>query len=344
MSVERFRYLPAGRWQSLAYDGGMYDNVRRCPWRLGQLPFFLGAQFLAARRLARRADLLHAHWLFPSGLIAARIARDTGVPLVLTIHSTDLHLLRSLPGGRRLASAIIRTASGLHFVADHHRRLLREWLGTEAAAVPSYVTPMGIADSFGDGEPPPLRGKPRVGFIGRLVPIKGVDRLIHACARVGSELAIAGAGPAHGELSALARRLGVATSFRGPVVGRAKVAFIDSCDILVAPSREYASGRGEGLPVAVLEGLARGRVVVASDSGGTGEVIRHGHNGYLFDGYSGDGLAATLENVMQTWPVAHAVAGEARRTGARFTASTLVPLHEAAHRAALRARVTGVPA
>ena len=344
VAVKRFQYLPVAGWQSLAYGGGMYDNVRSRPWRAGQVPFFLGAQLVDARCLARKADVVHAHWLLPSGLVGAWVARQTGRPLVLTIHSTDLHLLRALPGGRRLAVSIIRMASALHFVAEYHRRLLFEWLGPEVDAIPSYVTPMGIADAFGDGEPPPLRREPRVGFIGRLIPIKGVDRLIRACAPLRAELDIAGAGPAHDELSALARRLGVRARFRGALSGQAKLNFIDSCDILVAPSHEYSSGRGEGLPVAVLEGLARGRVVVASDSGGTGEVIQHGHNGYLFDGRRGDELTSTLQSVMRTWSVAQRIAVEARRTGARFTASSVARFHDAAYRAARDVRRADVPA
>src|SRR6188768_2676727 len=84
-------YMPRPNWQTLTYGAGMYDNVLRNPFRLAQLPPLLYALYTEAQRLAARADLIHAHWLFPSGLIGALVKRETGKPLVITIHSTDYH-------------------------------------------------------------------------------------------------------------------------------------------------------------------------------------------------------------------------------------------------------------
>jgi glycosyltransferase involved in cell wall biosynthesis len=85
----------------------------------------------------------------------------------------------------------------------------------------------------------------------------------------------------------------------------------------------------------MLEALARGRVVVASDSGGIPEVICHGDNGYLFAAQSTEGLGEVLGNVVKSWDMAKHVGPSAMRTGLRFTASSLARRHEDEYRTLL---------
>jgi glycosyltransferase involved in cell wall biosynthesis len=337
LTVSLFQYAPP-RSQTLALGAGMFDNVRRNPFRLWQLPRFLRTQYHHALGHAQHADLLHAHWLFPAGLVGALIKRRTGVPHIVSIHSTDFHLLRSVPGGRGIARAIVREADRLHFVTEYHRSRFFEWLGDrDAADIVSYVVPMGVHDSLTEVPAHGFGAEPRIGFIGRLVPIKGVDRLLQACAQLGrmAGLRVAGTGPARDSLVRLARSLRVDAQFIGSVRGPAKIRFLDSCDVLVFPSRHYASGRSEGLPVTLLEALARGRVVVASDSGGIPEVIRHEHNGFLFAAQSTRELRSVLGRVLGSWDSANRVGFAASRTGRCFTASSLAQRHEDEYRTVL---------
>ena len=125
----------------------------------------------------------------------------------------------------------------------------------------------------------------------------------------------------------LATTLGMQTSFIGPVTGLAKVRFFDSRDIMVFPSRQYSSGRGEGVPVTILEALARGRVVIASNTGGVPEVIRHGENGYLFDARSDTALEQTMRHVLDSWPASNRVGAAARATARKFAVSRLAAEH-----------------
>lgn len=333
--VSFFHYAAWPHSQTLAYGGGMYDNVLRNPFRLRQLPQFLRTQYRYALCHARHADVLHAHWLFPAGLVGAIVKRYTGIPLVISIHSTDFHLLRSIPGGRSLARAIVAEADRLHFVTEYHRRRFFEWVKAPLdAGVQSYVVPMGVHDSMAESPSADFRAEPRIGFMGRLIPMKGVDRLLRACAQLErmTRLRVAGAGPAQASLVRLARSLSVEAQFIGSVRGAAKICFLDSCDVLVFPSRHYASGRSEGLPVSMLEALARGRVVVASDSGGIPEVIRHEQNGYLFAARSSSELHAVLGRVIGSWDSASRVGSAASHTGRRFTASALAQYHEDQYR------------
>src|SRR5438132_614373 len=111
---------PAGfRHFGIAYGGGIVQNVRRRPWLAFLLPAFLASYALAARRAARRADVVHAHWI-PSGLAALA----TGKPFLLQVWGTDVELARRAPW---LARPVVRRAqvvvAASSFLADEARRL-----------------------------------------------------------------------------------------------------------------------------------------------------------------------------------------------------------------------------
>src|SRR5581483_3693093 len=76
----------------IAYGGGIVQNLRARPWLALALPPFVAAYARAARLAARRADVVHAHWL-PSGLAALA----TGKPFVLQVWGTDVELARRAP-------------------------------------------------------------------------------------------------------------------------------------------------------------------------------------------------------------------------------------------------------
>jgi glycosyltransferase involved in cell wall biosynthesis len=329
-----FRYFPYGPLQTLAYNAGMYDNVLANPLLIAHLPAFLGSFLHHARLLAHRSDVMHAHWLFPAGVVGALVKRQVGIPLIVTVHSTDYHLLRRVPGGRLIARFILEHADQLHFVTNYHRQRFAEWLGQEdRIGASSYVVPMGVPDTMTAPAVWPLESPPRIGFLGRLIQLKGVDRLLRACAALENvSVTIAGCGPERQNLTRLAHHLQVKATFEGALAGPAKIRFIDRCDILICPSREYRSGRTEGLPVSVLEALARGRVVVASDAGGVPEIVQDRHNGYLFRAQHDEDLTKVLTGIVGSWPQAGVVAAAARQTGCRLTASTVARRHDAVYR------------
>jgi colanic acid/amylovoran biosynthesis glycosyltransferase len=105
---------------------------------------------------------------------------------------------------------------------------------------------------------------------------------------------VLGDGPERDRLRALAARLDVPLRMPG-VVARADVAaYLRAADLFVHPSRVTERGRSEGLPVAVLEALAVGLPVVASASGGLGELAAARDAVELFAPGDVRGLAAAM--------------------------------------------------
>jgi glycosyltransferase involved in cell wall biosynthesis len=166
--------------------------------------------------------------------------------------------------------------------------------------------------------------------IARLVPVKGLAEAVQAL-REREDLTwlIAGDGPERERLSALARGAKLRVRLLGNVTGARKHALLRAADAFVLPSRVLASGRSEGMPVAVLEAMARGLPTIASDVGGISEHVRHLETGLLLDPSSPGALARNIDRLIAE-PALAAVLGErARAEVAHHTWSAIAPRLEA---------------
>lgn len=274
VEVVRYRYAPRP-WQTLVAGGGIVANLRRSPWKSLLLPGFVLAQWLAARRLlrARRFDVVHAHWLVPQGLVA----RLLGAPFVVTSHGGDLFGLR----GRAFAAlkrAVAARAAGMTVVSTAMRD---EAARLRLAPARLAVLPMGV-DLHGRfvADPTVPRAADRLLFVGRLVPKKGLPRLLEALPairtrRPGVTLDIVGYGPEEPALRALAQRLGLgeAVRFLGARPQAELPDLYRRAGLFVAPFVREASGDQEGLPVVLLEAVACGCPVLAGDVPGVGDLL-----------------------------------------------------------------------
>ena len=276
VGVHRFRYAPA-RFERLAYRGGLLGRSRT-PAGLALLPVFFAAFTLASVRLVRRLrpDVLHAHWWLPAGICGLVASRLTGVPLVVTLHGTDAHLLRH---GvlRRLGGAVLRRAALVVVVSEDLRRAVVASLGLPADRVLVLRMPvervLPVSAGAADG---PLR----LVAAGRLSVEKGFDVLLEAVRLAVAEgldvqLELVGSGPEHDRLAALAAGLDGRVRLVPAQPRAALWERMDAAQVLVVPSRR------EGLGLVALEAIARGRPVIASRVGGLPETVRDGVDGVL---------------------------------------------------------------
>jgi glycosyltransferase involved in cell wall biosynthesis len=133
--------------------------------------------------------------------------------------------------------------------------------------------------------------------LGRLVPVKGLDVLLRASRERPWTLLIAGDGPERGRLESEARRLGIDARFFGEIAGAEKSLLLTAADAFALPSRVLPSGRSEGMPVALLEAMAFGLPIVASDVGGVSELIVHERTGLLVAADRADELTDALDRL-----------------------------------------------
>jgi glycosyltransferase involved in cell wall biosynthesis len=248
----------------IAYGGGIAQNLRAQPWRALFVPGFVAALSLAARRAARDADLVHAHWI-PSALAA----RATGKPYVLEVWGTDVELARRVP---QLARPLVRGAEAV-VVASSFLAAEAERLGArEIVHVPFVVD---VPERIEQPDEPP-----HVLYAGRLSEEKGV--LEFAEATEGLERRIVGDGP-------LRSRLPDAVGFVPPSeLGR----WYDRAAVVCAPSRR------EGVGGACREAMAHGRAVVATAVGGHLDAIDDGVTGVLVPPRAPAALRAAIERLL----------------------------------------------
>ncbi len=254
------------RWP-LFYRGGAPLKLKQ--WRNFPVAAAFTGRFAATLyRRVQRYDALVSHWLLPSALLGAAFAPDK--PHLAIAHGSDVRLIKKL-GGDRLLSWLSKRAD----------------LVTVARALTAHgrVVPMGIdVDQFSrpaDLDRHQLRkdlGLDRVTllFLGRLVPEKGVDRLLRALPE-NAYLVIAGDGAERARLERLAS--GKPVRFLGEVLGQKKRDWLWAADLLVVPSQQNS----EGAPTVIAEALAAGLPIVAMRAGGIAEMCKDGSTALLVD-------------------------------------------------------------
>jgi glycosyltransferase involved in cell wall biosynthesis len=311
--VRRYRYAPA-RAQRLAYAGEMHRRAAS-PGGALALAGLLGAGATAVRRVARRADLVHAHWWFPAGVQA--LAARTGLPLVTTLHGTDVRLASSRPAARAACAGVLRASARVTAVSA--------WLADQATgfapglARPVAVAPMPVDDHAlhpGAGDRP----RDELLFVGRLDRQKEAEVAVAALAELAGPAAelplrIVGAGPEELALRRLAGELGVAGRLRwdGQLPQAELADRYRRAAVLVVP------GRDEGLGLVAAEGQLSGAPVVAAASGGLPDVVADGHTGRTFPPGRPEALARTIEAVLADPALTARMAAAAReRAATRF--------------------------
>ena len=311
--VHRFRYAPR-RFQRLAYTGQMAEEVRRSLSAKIALLGFLGSGFASGARIRRETEpaLVHAHWWFPGGLLGSWVSGLAGIPLITTMHGTDVRLAM----GNGLARALLRR------VLSNSRAVttVSSWLaGQVKSMVPAsspVVSPMPVATHL--FTPGGTRKPRRLLFVGRLNAQKGIGQLLDAVGamRERVDLDVIGAGSDQGELVRRAGALGISerVHWHGALPQPRLLDFYRSATAVAIPSKE------EGLGLVAVEAQLCETPVVAFASGGLPDIIEQRSTGYLVPAGDVAALAATLDDVV-TSDARH----EIGRAGRQSALATFAP-------------------
>lgn len=289
------RALWAAHGHFLARDAGTYLRTLFLllwanwgSWRhwWGAVAFFPKAVLLARQLEAAGIEHLHAHFCSHPAAVAYVIHRLTGIPFSFTAHGSDLHrdqrMLREKTAAARFVVAISRYNRDfimrvcgpsvaerirvIHCGVDLNRFRFRE-----------EPTPYELGES-------PLQ----LACVGSLHEVKGQTYLLEACRLLlerGYEFTchFVGDGEDAEPLRRQAERAGLSRHvlFHGAMPQQAVSALLREVDILVAPSVPTRSGRREGIPVVLMEAMASGVAVVASELSGIPELVEHERTGLL---------------------------------------------------------------
>jgi glycosyltransferase involved in cell wall biosynthesis len=298
-------------------EGGRVEVAFDAPWRVGRTlatgngtrhVYVSGLIDSIRRRTPDVIDLFEE----PFSLVALQtlLARDVLAPQAALVFYSAVNVPRTWrPPYRWIERLVLRRADGAHAPNSDVPPILR----ARGLRGPSEVIPLGVdVGRFAEAEPMALAdvGRPRIGFVGRLEPVKGLDVLIDAFShlRGSPALLIAGAGSERERLGGPRVRVLPPLSY-DQVPG-----FLKSLDVLVLPSVTIPPVHREQFGRVLVEAMAAGVPVIGSDSGAIPEVI--GDAGMVVPERDPMTLAAALDTVLSDAPLRARLSERGRRRAA----------------------------
>jgi len=294
-------------------------------------PLFPGDQSVLAMasRLARlvveeQLELLHVHYAVPhavsAGLARAMAKLDRPLPILITLHGTDVTILGAQPAVAPVLAFALAGCEAVTAVSTDLAWQARCAFGREAVEViPGFVDP----DVFRRRSVPPARRRrfapddePLLLHLSNFRPVKRTGDVVEVLARVAARrpcrLLLVGDGPERSACLERARQLGVADRVQAPGPSREVVELLSMADVLLLPSAMEAFG------LAALEAMGCSLPVVASRVGGLPELMGEGISGFLCPVGDVEAMAAATLALLED-------RGLARRLGAggRARAETL---------------------
>jgi L-malate glycosyltransferase len=298
-----------------------------------------------ASRLAEVAeeeglDVVHAHYAIPhalAALLVRDVVKDRRLPVVTTLHGTDITVVGQDRAYARITAYAIRSSDGVTAVSDYLRAETDRVFGAlrPIDVVPNFVDP----ERFRPGRDPVRRaalartGQALLLHVSNFRPVKRAASCIDVLAQVRKErdavLVMVGDGPDRSACEERARRLGIRDRVRFLGAQAEVEGLLPLADLFLLPS-EY-----ESFGLAVLESMACGTVPLAFAAGGLPEVVTTGHDGMLLPPHDDGAMARAALDLLADDARRREMGERARESAVgRFGVSKIVPLYEDVYRRA----------
>jgi glycosyltransferase involved in cell wall biosynthesis len=288
VNVSHPRYLVIPRFGMTLTPGFLYEAFKK------------GAE--AVMKSGFKPDVLDVHYFYPDGVAAARLSKELGIPMTVTARGTDINLIPQYEKPRQMIIEAANQAAHIITVCEALRQAIID-LGVDGSKITTMRNGVDL-----EGFHPVDREAARERFgvtgkvitsVGHLIERKGHNFVIEALTEHPDiTLLIAGDGPEDAALKALASQLGVAN--RVHFLGRRP--HDDLPYIYGASDAMVLASSREGWANVLLESMACGTPVVATDIWGTGEVVAKPEAGVLVKERSGHGIAGGLTRLFANMP------------------------------------------
>lgn len=247
---------------------------------------------------------IHAHFCHGATTVAWFVSIITGLPFSFTAHAKDIYCDSLNPSG--LLRRKMRAARFLVTCTNANREhLLRVEPTANVRCIYHGLNAEFAGLLAGSANSPKKNGRLRALGVGRLVPKKGFDVLVEACAilkRRGFHVETVIVGE-HGEHEAdLRKQIAVnglkdCVRFTGPLEQAFLYAEYQNADIFCLPCRVLDNGDRDGLPNVLMEAMACGLPVITTPVSGIPEIIKDGHNGALVPPNDAEALANAIQRI-----------------------------------------------
>jgi colanic acid/amylovoran biosynthesis glycosyltransferase len=261
-------------------------EVVRGTW--GSLNFLVGAIAIFPKVVRFAYEMrqegithVHAHFATHPAVAAFIIHRLTGIPFSFTAHGSDLHVDRRMLDRKVDAAAFVVT------ISEYNKGVILAQCG-EAVRPKIRVVHCGVdSDLFRPRSKPARRWLSMV-CVASFEEVKGHRYLIEACRLlrdrgIDYRCDLLGEGPTRRAIEARISAAGLRDRVlvHGPKPSPEVARIVSTSDLIVLPSHPTSQGKREGIPVALMEGMACGLPVVATDISGIPELVEHGRTGFL---------------------------------------------------------------
>lgn len=280
-----------------------------------------GRYIIRLIRISRDAefDLVHAHWVFPSGFLGVLIGKLRTIPVVVTSHGAYIEEFDELNTVMKwVVRWVLRSVDVLVSVGETHAKLL-----TNIEEIPlSKIKTIDMGIDIQTDAPAKSSARSKLGldqdrflvmFIGNLTYVKGPDLLLEALALMKDDFpelrcVFVGQGNYREKLEELVMESGLSAcvEFVGGVPHEQVREYLAAADICVVPSRREPFGL---IPI---EAMACGIPVVAADVGELSRNIEHTVNGLLFEKGNPERLAEALSVAIEDHALREELAGRGR--------------------------------
>ena len=298
----RTRRIPAEEW---------IDGLRvwhpRTPYVPGtghafSVPLFVAALAPAMRRRRRDFDVVLGSWAYPDGAAAVALGQLAGLPAAIKLHGSDINVMATMRVGRFALEKALPAADAVIAVSRPLAEQARK-LGASKQRI--HLVRNGVdrgrfclRDRGAARRQLGLDDRARwILYCGHLKRSKGIEDLLDAFSSIARQrpdvrLAVVGDGRVRRRCESLAAELGGRILVAGSRPHDEIPAWLAACDVLALPSWS------EGTPNVVLEALACGRRVVATDVGGTADLLPSKTLGEVVAAHSPVELGAALSRAL----------------------------------------------
>lgn len=307
--IVRFKYAPYN-WSILAHQtGGIPAIIKKNPLSILLIPFFLTSLFLYTFFLARKYDIIHANWSI-TGLICGIAARLSRKKVIVTLRGSDVSNIDSSFISRFIVYNTLKICHANITVSDSmSQKLKQKW--PQLAHKIFYISNGVDKDFYNINSAILTNDKLNLLFIGNLVPNKSVDTIIKALAplSIDFQLIIIGDGHEKKHLETLTQEYNIKSKvvFSGQKPAIEIPGIMEKTDIVIQAS--FSEGKSNVL----LEAMASGRLIIASDIPANRDLIQNDENGLLFPPGNHHKLTQILNNVNENKTIYSSLAKNAKR-------------------------------
>ncbi len=314
IKTRRFQYM--FRPIQTLTEGGGVSSFMRSPWGFIQGCLFLTSMFFKGLKESKNADIIHCQWAF-SAMPGYIISRIRGIPYIITLRGEDITLAKKWIF-KVVQKFLLRRAS---YINSNNKPLVDMVKRNYKISTPTVIIENGVdINKFKPRSKKEARkklslpeNKKIILFTGWLIERKGIRYLLEGYSRVvkkhpESILLIIGEGPLKEKLQQTTKYLKLENQvvFLGRKHPDEMPHYISACDIFILPSL------AEGMPNVVMEAMASGKAVIATNVQGTLDLLDN--YGVLINPKSSNEIASSLDKLLKNPRLIEKLGKESRKS------------------------------